>query len=63
MNINVCTDFELLKVEVPLIFLGPVCFSTHSDGRYRLSDTFIKMLTSFPAVALFDVLSPVINTF
>ena len=35
MNINVCTGFELLEVEVPLIFLGAGCFSTCSEGRYR----------------------------
>ena len=36
VNINVCTDFELLKVKVPLIFLGMVGFSARRDGRYVL---------------------------
>jgi len=34
VKINVCTDFKLLEVKVPLMFLGPVGFSTCRDGRY-----------------------------
>ena len=33
-DIYVCTDYEILKVEVPIIFLGIVSFSLHRDGRY-----------------------------
>ena len=30
-----CTDFEMLKVKVPIIFLGTVGFSLRRDGRYK----------------------------
>jgi hypothetical protein len=30
----VCTNFEMLKVEVPIIFLGTVGFSPRRDKRY-----------------------------
>ena len=52
MNVNVCTDFELLEVEVPLIFLDVGCFSTSSDGRYVLSDnvTTAAIVSSRPPV-------------
>src|SRR4051794_551613 len=33
LNINVCTDFELLEVKVPLIFLGMVGFSPRREER------------------------------
>ena len=33
VNINVCTEFELFEIEVPLNFLGPVGFSTRREGR------------------------------
>ena len=33
VSINVCTDFELLKVKVPLKFLGTVGFSLRREGR------------------------------
>ena len=33
-----CTDFELLEVKVPLIFLGMVGFSPRREGRYELFD-------------------------
>ena len=32
-DIDPCTDFEMLKVEVPIIFLGTVGFSLRRDGR------------------------------
>jgi hypothetical protein len=32
-DIYVCTDFKILKVKVPIIFLGPVGFSLRRDGR------------------------------
>jgi hypothetical protein len=32
-DIYVCTDFEILKVKVPIIFLGTVGFSLRRDGR------------------------------
>ena len=32
-NIDVCTESELLKVKVPIIFLGTVGFSLRRDGR------------------------------
>ena len=33
LTINVYTDFELLEVKVPLIFLGTVGFSPRGDGH------------------------------
>jgi hypothetical protein len=33
-GVDVCTEFEMLKVNVPIIFLGTVGFSLPSDGRY-----------------------------
>ena len=33
-DIDVCTEFEMLKVKVPIIFLGTVGFSPRRDGRY-----------------------------
>jgi len=33
-DVNVCTEFKLLKVKVPMIFLGTVGFSPRRDGRY-----------------------------
>jgi hypothetical protein len=32
-NIDVCTESELLKVKVLIIFLGTVGFSLRRDGR------------------------------
>ena len=32
-DINVCTEFELFEVKVPIIFLGTVGFSARRDGR------------------------------
>jgi len=34
-----CIDFELLKVKVPLKFLGTAGFSLRRDGRYILHST------------------------
>jgi hypothetical protein len=34
-NIDVCTESELLEVNVPIVFLGTVGFSPRRDGRYR----------------------------
>jgi hypothetical protein len=39
-NINVCTESELLKVEVPVVFLGTVGFSLRRDGRYVIKSHF-----------------------
>jgi len=36
----VCTEFKMLKVKVPIIFLGTVGFSPHRDGRYIVSAKF-----------------------
>lgn len=33
-NIDMCTEPELLKVKVPIIFLGKVGFSPPREGRY-----------------------------
>jgi hypothetical protein len=33
-NIDVCIEFELLKVKVPIVFLGTVGFSPPREGRY-----------------------------
>jgi hypothetical protein len=40
-DVDVCTEFEMLKVEVPIIFLGTVGFSLLRDGRYFLFFIFI----------------------
>jgi hypothetical protein len=32
-DVDVCTEFEMLKVKVPIIFLGTVGFSLPRDGR------------------------------
>jgi hypothetical protein len=32
-NINVCIEFEMLKIKVPIIFLGTVGFSLRREGR------------------------------
>jgi hypothetical protein len=32
-NVDVCIEFELLEVKVPIIFLGTVGFSLHREGR------------------------------
>jgi hypothetical protein len=34
-DIDVCIEFEMLKVKVPIIFLGTVGFSLLRDRRYR----------------------------
>lgn len=33
-DIGVCTEFKMLKVKVPVIFLGTVDFSLPREGRY-----------------------------
>ena len=33
MCVDVCIEFKLLKVKVPIIFLGTVGFSLRRDGR------------------------------
>ena len=35
-DIDVCIEFEMLKVKVPIIFLGTVGFSPLGEGRYIL---------------------------
>jgi hypothetical protein len=37
-DIDACTDFEMLKFKVPIIFLGTVGFSLRRDGRYYTSN-------------------------
>jgi hypothetical protein len=32
-DIEVCTDFKMLKVKVPIIFFGTQGFSARRDGR------------------------------
>jgi hypothetical protein len=32
-DIDACTDFEMLKVKVPIIFLGTAGFSLRREGR------------------------------
>ena len=34
-NTNVYTEFVLLEVKVPIVFLGTVGFSLRRDGRYH----------------------------
>jgi hypothetical protein len=36
-NTTVCLEPELLKVKVPIIFLGTVGFSPRREGRYMFS--------------------------
>lgn len=36
-DFDVCTEFEMLKVKVPIIFLGTVGFSSLREGRYHHS--------------------------
>ena len=33
-DINMCKDFEILKVKVPIIFLGTAGFLLRREGRY-----------------------------
>ena len=33
-DIEVCIKFDMLRVKVPIIFLGTVCFSPHKGGCY-----------------------------
>jgi hypothetical protein len=33
-DFDVCTKFDILKVKVPISFLGTVGFSLRRDGRY-----------------------------
>jgi hypothetical protein len=33
-DVNVCTEFEMLKVKVPINFLGTVGFSLRREGPY-----------------------------
>jgi len=35
-DIDVCTEFKMLKVKVPINFLGTVGFSQRREGRYLL---------------------------
>lgn len=35
-NINIYAEFEILKVKVPIIFLGTVGFSPPREGHYLL---------------------------
>ena len=40
-DIEVCTDFKMLKVKVPIIFFGTQGFSARRDGRYKLDLLFL----------------------
>ena len=33
-DIDVCTEFDMFEVKVPIIFLGTVGFSLRREGRY-----------------------------
>jgi hypothetical protein len=37
---DVCTEFEMLKVKVPIIFFGTVGFSPRKEGRYLFTRYF-----------------------
>ena len=41
-NINIYAESELLKVKVPIVFLGTVGFSLRRDGRYRVNTISFK---------------------
>ena len=43
-DIDVCTEFEMLKVRVPMIFLGTVGFSPLREGRYRGDDILTELV-------------------
>ena len=32
-DVDMCREFDMFKVKVPIIFFGTVCFSPHRDGR------------------------------
>jgi hypothetical protein len=32
-DVDICTDFKMFKVKVPIIFLGTVGFSLRREGR------------------------------
>jgi hypothetical protein len=36
-DVDVCIEFEMLKVKVPIIFLGTMGFSPPREGRYDAS--------------------------
>jgi len=38
VNIDVYTEFELLEVKVPIIFLGTAGFSPPREGCYRVGE-------------------------
>ena len=40
---DVCTDFEILKVNVPIIFLATRGFSLHRDGRYNAPEASVRV--------------------
>ena len=33
-DVDICADFEMFKVKVPIVFLGTVGFSLRREGRY-----------------------------
>jgi len=41
-DVDVCTEFEMRKVKVPIIFLGTVGFSLLRDGRYLIRVNEVK---------------------
>ena len=43
-DIYVYTDFKILKVKVPVIFLGTVGFSLRRDGRYYLYQLLLLLV-------------------
>jgi hypothetical protein len=60
VSINVCTDFELLKVKVPLKFLGTVGFSLRREGRYFGMSSYSETL-KIPFVVCSSLVSPFVH--
>ena len=46
-DIDVCTEFEMLQVKVPISFLGTVGFSLRREGRYEDSHKYNSHVHSF----------------
>jgi hypothetical protein len=58
--INVCTEFDIFEVKVPIIFFGTPVFSARRDGRYLviLSSHFIKLIISDRVAQTIEGLPP-----
>lgn len=59
-DINVCTDFEMLKVKVPIIFLGTEGFSPRKDV---CSKTRPKLFCLLPLIALAHIETNLVFSF